>query len=238
MGSQVSCSWRKIRYWCIRCWLDIEVLSHCLGKRQVEGWETVTQDTSLQGGKGNAAFTPPRYGREFWLWWADQYQYQFSHSVLSDSLWPHELQHARLPCPSPTPGVSSNMSIKSVMPSDHLILGCPLFVPPSIFPSIRVPPVYSRGNSDSGKLIMASKDIQVLILEPVSVTFLWPKKTAHVIELRILRWEDCPGLSVCLLTQRLEWCSLKIGKGPQAQEYRWPLEVEIGKESNFSQNSP
>ena len=32
---------------------------------------------------------------------------QFS-SVLSDSLWPHELQHARPPCPSPTPGVYSN----------------------------------------------------------------------------------------------------------------------------------
>jgi len=30
---------------------------------------------------------------------------QFSHSVLSDSLRPHELQHARPPCPSPTPGV-------------------------------------------------------------------------------------------------------------------------------------
>ena len=29
-------------------------------------------------------------------------------SVVSDSLWPHELQHARLPCPSPTPGVYSN----------------------------------------------------------------------------------------------------------------------------------
>ena len=29
---------------------------------------------------------------------------QFSCSVVSDSLWPHEWQHARLPCPSPTPG--------------------------------------------------------------------------------------------------------------------------------------
>ena len=29
-------------------------------------------------------------------------------SVVSDSLWPHGLQHARLPCPSPTPGVYSN----------------------------------------------------------------------------------------------------------------------------------
>ena len=33
---------------------------------------------------------------------------QFSHSVVSDSLWPHESQHARPPCPSPTPRVHSN----------------------------------------------------------------------------------------------------------------------------------
>ena len=33
---------------------------------------------------------------------------QFSHSVMSDSLQPHGLQHARPPCPSPTPGVYSN----------------------------------------------------------------------------------------------------------------------------------
>ena len=33
---------------------------------------------------------------------------QFSHSVVSDSLWPHELQHARPPCPSPTPKVYSD----------------------------------------------------------------------------------------------------------------------------------
>ena len=33
---------------------------------------------------------------------------QFSCSVVSDSLWPHESQHARPPCPSPTPGVYSN----------------------------------------------------------------------------------------------------------------------------------
>ena len=33
---------------------------------------------------------------------------QFSCSVTSDSLWPHELQHARPPCPSTTPGVHPN----------------------------------------------------------------------------------------------------------------------------------
>ena len=34
--------------------------------------------------------------------------YQFSRSVMANSLQPHEPQHARPPCPSPTPGVYSN----------------------------------------------------------------------------------------------------------------------------------
>ena len=38
---------------------------------------------------------------------------QFSHSVVSDSLQPHELQHARPPCPSPTPRVHSDSSPSS-----------------------------------------------------------------------------------------------------------------------------
>ena len=33
---------------------------------------------------------------------------QFSHSVMSNSLWPHGLQYSRPPCPSPTPRVYSN----------------------------------------------------------------------------------------------------------------------------------
>ena len=40
------------------------------------------------------------------LW--GKHSVQFSHSVVSDSLRPHELQHARPPCPSPTPGVHPN----------------------------------------------------------------------------------------------------------------------------------
>ena len=34
---------------------------------------------------------------------------QFSHSVVSDCLWPHGLQHTRPPCPSPTPGVYATL---------------------------------------------------------------------------------------------------------------------------------
>ena len=63
---------------------------------------------------------------------------QFSCSVMSDSLWPHESQHTRPPCPSPTPGVHPLMSLKSVMPSSHLILCRPLLLLPPIPPSIRV----------------------------------------------------------------------------------------------------
>ena len=60
---------------------------------------------------------------------------EFSCSVMSDSLQPHELQHARLPCASPTSGA---YSIESVMPSNQLILCRLLLLQPSIFPSIRV----------------------------------------------------------------------------------------------------
>ena len=62
---------------------------------------------------------------------------QFSCSVMCDSLWPHRLQHARPPCPSPTPGVYSN-SCPLNWPSNHLILCHPLLLLPSIFPIIRV----------------------------------------------------------------------------------------------------
>ena len=61
---------------------------------------------------------------------------QFSRSVMSDSLQPHEQQHSRLLCPSPSPGICSNSC--SFSQSNHLILCHPLFLLPSTFPSIRV----------------------------------------------------------------------------------------------------
>ena len=74
------------------------------------------------------------------------YQFsQFSHSVMSDSLQPHGLQHARPPCPLPTPGVYSNSwplsqwchptisSFIAPFSSCHPVISCL----PSIFHSIR-----------------------------------------------------------------------------------------------------
>ena len=69
----------------------------------------------------------------------------FSCSVMLESLRPHGLQHAGLPCPS---GISWSllrlMSIESVMPSNHLILcnpfsSCPQYIPSSgSFPASRL----------------------------------------------------------------------------------------------------
>ena len=58
---------------------------------------------------------------------------------MPDSLWPYELQHARLSCPSPTPGAywNSRSSSDAIQPS-HLILCHPLLLLPLILPSIRV----------------------------------------------------------------------------------------------------
>ena len=57
---------------------------------------------------------------------------------MSDSLWPHEPQHARPPCPSPTPGVYPNSCPLSQWCHLTLILCRPLLLLPSIFPNIRV----------------------------------------------------------------------------------------------------
>ena len=62
---------------------------------------------------------------------------QFSHSVVSDSLRPHELQHTRPPCPSPTPGVHSDSHPSSqwchpaISSSVLPFFSCPQSVPAS-----------------------------------------------------------------------------------------------------------
>ena len=64
---------------------------------------------------------------------------QFSHSVVSNSLRPHESQHARPPCPSPTPGVHSNSRPSShschpaISSSVVPFSSCPQSLPESVF---------------------------------------------------------------------------------------------------------
>ena len=71
-----------------------------------------------------------------------KYHYQFnsvqsSHSVVSDSLQPHEPQHTRPPCPPPTASIYPNPCPLSRW-CHPTISSSALLLPPSIFPSIRV----------------------------------------------------------------------------------------------------
>ena len=63
---------------------------------------------------------------------------QFSHSVVFDSLWSHGLQHARIPCPSPTTRACSNSYSWSQWCHPTISSCLPLLLLPSIFLSIRV----------------------------------------------------------------------------------------------------
>ena len=66
---------------------------------------------------------------------------QFSCSVVSDSLWPHGLQHTRLPYPLPTPGACSNSCPLNRW--CHPTVSSSVVLLPSILPSIRV---FSNGS--------------------------------------------------------------------------------------------
>ena len=84
----------------------------------------------------------------------------FSHSVVSDSLRSHESQHARLPCPSPTPGVHSNSYPSSrwchpaISSSVGPFCSCPQFLPASkSFPMSRF---FTWGGQSTGVSALAS----------------------------------------------------------------------------------
>ena len=73
---------------------------------------------------------------------------QFSHSVASDSLWPHGLQHARPPCPSPTPRVYSN--------SCPLSWWCQQTISSSVIPFFRLQSFPASGSFQMSQLFASS----------------------------------------------------------------------------------
>ena len=85
---------------------------------------------------------------------------QFSHSVVSDFLQPHELQHARPPCPSPTPGVHSNSCPSSrwchpaISSSVVPLSSCPQSLPAS--GSFPMSQLFSWGGQSTGVSASAS----------------------------------------------------------------------------------
>ena len=91
----------------------------------------------------------------------------FSLSVGSNSLGPHGLQHTRLPCPSLSPEFAQTQAIESGMSCNHLILCCPVFLLPSVFPSIRI---FSNERlfASSGQSIRTSASASVLPMNILS----------------------------------------------------------------------
>ena len=92
---------------------------------------------------------------------------QFSRSVMSDSLRPHELQHARPPCPSPSPGVHSNSRPSSrwrhpaISSSVVSFSSCPQSLPAS--ESFPMSQLFTWGGQSTGVSALASflpKNIQ------------------------------------------------------------------------------
>ena len=84
---------------------------------------------------------------------------QFSRSVVSDSLRPHESQHARRPCPSPTPGVHSDSRPSSqwchpAIPSSVVSSSCPQSLPAS--ESFPMSQLFAWGGQSTGVSALAS----------------------------------------------------------------------------------
>ena len=97
----------------------------------------------------------------FLAWFIQIYSpVQFSCSVVSDSLWPHESQHARPPCPSPTPGVHPNScpSSQSCHPAISSSVvpfsSCPQSLPAS--ESFPVSQLFAWGGQSTGVSALAS----------------------------------------------------------------------------------
>ena len=85
---------------------------------------------------------------------------QFSCSVVSNSLWPHELQHARPPCPSPSPGVHSDSCPSSpcchpaISSSVVPFASCPQSLPAS--ESFPMSQLFAWGGRSTGASALAS----------------------------------------------------------------------------------
>ena len=110
---------------------------------------------------------------------------QFSRSVVSNSLRPHELQHTRPPCPSPTPGVHSDSR-----PSSRW---CHPAISSSVVPLLLLPPI--------------PPSIRVFSSES-TLRMRWPKYWSF--SFSIIPSHEYPGL----ISFRMDWLDLLAVQGP------------------------
>ena len=89
--------------------LSSELKSLLSTQASIDPWQLYLVPSWLQEDNGIHQLSGRGAHPHVWSWTTLVFpSVQFSHSVVSDSLWPHELQDARLPCPSPIPRAYSN----------------------------------------------------------------------------------------------------------------------------------
>jgi len=143
---------------------------------------------------------------------------QFSRSVMSDSLQPHESQHARPPCPLPTPGVHSNSRPSSrwchpaISSSIVPFSSCPQSLPAS--GSFPMSQLFAWGGQSTGVSALAS--------------FL-PKKTQDWSPLEWTGWISLQskGLSRVFsntTVQNHQFFGAQLSSQSNSHIHTWPLE--------------
>ena len=116
--------------------------------------------------------------------------FQFSRLFVSVSLWPHGKKHARPPCRiTNSRSLLKLMLVESEMPSTHLILCCPLLLPPSSSPSIRIFPV--------------SQFFWTCLCVPPIDLCSFPRLGASI-------WSGLSSVSAFLLVQVLRWQMMSV----------------------------
>ena len=143
---------------------------------------------------------------------------QFSCSVMSTSLWPHESQHARPPCPSQTPGVYSNSCSSSrrchpaISPSVLPFSSCPQSLPAS--GSFPMSQLFTRG----GQSIRVSASASVLWMNTQDLS---PSGWTGWISLQ------SKGLSKVFSNttfQKHQFFSTQLSSQSNSNIHTWPLE--------------
>ena len=135
---------------------------------------------------------------------------QFSHSVVSNFLQPHGLQHTRLPCPSPTP--LKLKSIESVMPSNHLILCCPQSFPAS--ESLQMSQLFTSGGQSIGVSASAS-------VPPMNIQDWFPLRWTGWISLQS---KGLSGVFSNTTVQKHQFVSVQPSIWSDIHIYTWLLE--------------
>ena len=142
---------------------------------------------------------------------------QFSRSVVSDSLWPHELQHARPPCPSPTSGVYPNSYPSSqwyhpAISSSVIPFSCPQSLPAS--ESFPMSQLFAWGGQSTG--VSASASVPTMNTQDWS-----PLEWTGWISLQ------SKGLSTvfCNITvQKHQFFGAQLSSQSNSHIHTWPLE--------------